>query len=171
MNDLTTQFYISKCWLGYVLTAWGSAGVCAINLGEDPEAMATALRARFPDAAPCEDENASRAIANAVTALVENPAQGSQILLDLRGSQFQQTVWQALRTIPPGQTLSYTELAQRIGAPRAARAVASACAANPVAVAVPCHRVVRSDGSLSGYRWGVERKHKLLAREAQAQVA
>jgi AraC family transcriptional regulator of adaptative response/methylated-DNA-[protein]-cysteine methyltransferase len=107
----------------------------------------------------------------AVVALVENPGVGLDLPLDIGGTAFQQRVWQTLRSIPPGETVSYTELARRIGAPRAVRAVASACAANALAVAVPCHRVLRGDGSLSGYRWGPERKRELLEREGRPPAA
>ena len=102
-----------------------------------------------------------------VVGLVEAPDVGLSLPLDVRGTAFQERVWQALSRIPPGETANYTELARRIGAPRSVRAVAGACAANPLAVAIPCHRVVRRDGGLSGYRWGVERKRALLEREAQ----
>jgi AraC family transcriptional regulator of adaptative response/methylated-DNA-[protein]-cysteine methyltransferase len=124
------------------------------------------LQDRFPRATLAGGDAAFEALVAKVIAMVEEPARGFDLPLDLRGTAFQQRVWQALRHVPPGSTASYAEIAARIGAPGGARAVARACAANPVAVAVPCHRVVRTDGALSGYRWGVERKRMLLEREA-----
>ncbi len=160
------RFAVGESFLGAVLVAATDKGVCAIMLGDDPDALARALQDRFPRAEFIGgDETFERTVA-AVVGLVEAPGQNLDLPLDIRGTAFQQKVWQALRAIPPGKTASYAEIAKAVGRPKAVRAVAQACAANPLAVAIPCHRVVRTDGDLSGYRWGVERKRKLLDREA-----
>lgn len=162
------HFAIGQCTLGAILVAQTARGVCAILLGEDPEALLRELQDRFPKAQLIGgDARFERTVAQ-VVGFVEAPQIGWSLPLDLQGTAFQQRVWQALREIPAGCTASYTDIAERIGAPNAVRAVAGACAANPVAVAVPCHRVLRLDGQLSGYRWGIERKRALLAREASA---
>lgn len=162
------RFAIGQCSLGAILVAATDKGICAILLGDEPDALARDLQDRFPKARLLGgDKDFEQWIAR-VVGLVEAPALGLDLPLDLRGTAFQQRVWQALRKIPPGVTASYSEIARRIGAPKAARAVAQACAANAVAIAIPCHRVVRTDGELSGYRWGVKRKRALLAREAAA---
>lgn len=163
--DTDIRFAIAQCTLGALLVATSERGVCAIALGDDADALARALQDRFPQARLSGDDADFARLVAQVVGLVEAPRIGLALPLDIRGTAFQQRVWAALRAIPPGQTLSYTELARRIGAPNAVRAVASACAANTLAVAVPCHRVVRTDGSLSGYRWGVARKRALLDRE------
>ncbi len=163
--DTDIRFAIAQCALGALLVAASPQGVCAIALGDDADALARELQDRFPQARLSGDDADFARVVAQVVGFVEAPRIGLALPLDLRGTAFQQRVWAALRAIPPGQTLSYTELAQRIGAPAAVRAVASACAANTLAVAVPCHRVVRTDGSLSGYRWGVARKRALLDRE------
>jgi len=160
------RFAVGACTLGAILVAATVKGVCAILLGGDPELLVRDLQDRFPKAQLRGGEADFEQWMARVVGLVEAPAQGLDLPLDVRGTAFQQRVWEALRAIPPGATASYAEIAQRIGAPKAVRAVAQACAANALAVAIPCHRVVRSDGSLSGYRWGVERKRALLAREA-----
>lgn len=164
-TDTDIRFAIAQCTLGALLVAASERGVCAIALGDDADALARALQDRFPRARLSGDDADFARLVAQVVSFVEAPRIGLALPLDIRGTAFQQRVWAALRAIPPGQTLSYTELAQRIGAPAAVRAVASACAANTLAVAVPCHRVVRTDGSLSGYRWGVARKRALLDRE------
>lgn len=159
------RFAVGECSLGSVLVAASDKGVCAILLGDDPEALARQLQDRFPRAELAGGDAAfDRWVAEAV-GLVERPALGHHLPLDICGTAFQQRVWEALRQIPPGSTASYAQIAARLGRPKAARAVAQACAANPLAVAIPCHRVVRRDESLSGYRWGVERKAELLRRE------
>jgi AraC family transcriptional regulator of adaptative response/methylated-DNA-[protein]-cysteine methyltransferase len=147
--DAEIRYAIGVCTLGAILVACSDRGVCAITLGDDPTVLA----------------DFEQVVAQVVR-LVEQPAQGITLPLDVRGTAFQHRVWQALRELPVGLTLSYADLAERIGAPKAVRAVAQACAANPVAVAIPCHRVVRGDGGLAGYRWGIERKRALLQREA-----
>ena len=141
--------------------------MCAIALGDDPDRLVRGLQDRFPRAMLAGGEPDFERWVACVVALVERPAAGpgADLPLDIRGTAFQVRVWEALRRIPPGSTASYAEIARRIGSPRSSRAVAAACAANPLAVAIPCHRVVRTDGSLSGYRWGVERKAALLERE------
>ncbi|CAI10204.1 methylated-DNA--[protein]-cysteine S-methyltransferase [Aromatoleum aromaticum] len=160
------QFATGECSLGAILVAASGPGVCAILIGDDPERLARDLQDRFPHAALISgDADFERTVATVVR-FVESPALRLDLPFDIRGTAFQQRVWQVLREIPPGQTASYAEIARRIGAPKAARAVAGACAANLLAVAIPCHRAVRNDGQLSGYRWGIERKRALLDREA-----
>ena len=169
--DMQIRFAIAASTLGALLVAQSPKGLCAIALGDDPEQLARDLQDRFPHAELVgDDPDFARTVAQ-VVGLVEMPARGLDLPLDIRGTAFQQRVWQALRALPAGETISYAALAERLGVPRAVRAVAGACAANTLAVAVPCHRVVRQDGSLSGYRWGVERKRALLAREATEAVA
>lgn len=159
------RFAIAQCSLGAILVAQSERGVCAILLGDDAEALLHDLQDKFPKAELIGADTAFEQLVAKVVGFIEAPALGLDLPLDLRGTAFQERVWQALRAIPPGSTASYAEIAQRIGAPKAVRAVAQACAANSLAVAIPCHRVVRSDGNLSGYRWGVERKKALLERE------
>lgn len=159
------RFATTRCSLGALLVAASDRGVCAILLGDAPEALREDLGRRFPRAALREGEAGFGALVAQVVALIEAPGLGHDLPLDLRGTTFQQRVWQALRQIPAGRTESYAEVAARIGAPGAARAVARACAGNALAVAIPCHRVVRGDGGLSGYRWGAPRKRALLERE------
>ncbi len=165
--DTVIRFAIGECSLGAILVAASSRGVCAILLGDDPDALARDLQDRFPRADLIGADADFERIVARVVATVEAPGLGLDLPLDVRGTAFQQRVWQALRDIPAGDTASYAQVAQRIGMPKAARAVAQACAANALAVAIPCHRVVRNDGNLSGYRWGVERKRTLLDREAK----
>jgi AraC family transcriptional regulator of adaptative response/methylated-DNA-[protein]-cysteine methyltransferase len=153
--------------LGAVLVAATQKGICAITLGDDPSNLMRDLQARFPRASVIEGDAEFQKLVARVIALVEAPAHAVSLPLDVRGTAFQQRVWEVLRQIPAGTTASYTEVARRIGSPRAVRGVAAACAANPAAVAIPCHRVVRRDGSLAGYRWGLERKRALLEREAR----
>jgi len=164
-SGVAIRFAIGQCSLGAILVAATAKGICAILMGDDPDQLARDLQDRFPAA---ELEGADAAFDDTVAkvvGLVEAPRIGLSLPLDVRGTAFQQRVWEALRQIPSGETVSYSELAERIGLASGARAIAGACAANPVAVAIPCHRVVRNDGALSGYRWGVERKRALLERE------
>jgi AraC family transcriptional regulator of adaptative response/methylated-DNA-[protein]-cysteine methyltransferase len=151
--------------LGSVLVACSDRGISAVLLGDDPAELATEVRRRFPGATSAAGDSAMAALARRVVDAVESPASGSDLPLDLQGTDFQRAVWDALRAIPAGTTSTYAAIASRIGRPRAVRAVGLACGANHVAVLVPCHRVVRGDGALSGYRWGVERKRALLERE------
>lgn len=167
-RDVEIRFAIGQCTLGAILVAASARGICAILLGDDPDALARDLQDRFPKATLIGADAGFEATVAQVVGLVEAPQLGHALPLDVRGTAFQQRVWQALRAIPAGATASYAEVAQRIGAPTSMRAVAQACGANALAVAIPCHRVVRSDGALSGYRWGVERKRSLLEREAKA---
>jgi AraC family transcriptional regulator of adaptative response/methylated-DNA-[protein]-cysteine methyltransferase len=163
--DTAIRFALAQCSLGALLVAATDIGLCAITLGDDPAVLLRDLQDRFPQAELQGADAAFELQVARVVGLVERPGSGAELPLDIRGTAFQRRVWQALREIPPGTTVSYAELARRLGAPTAVRAVASACAANTLAVAVPCHRVVRSDGGLSGYRWGLDRKAVLLARE------
>jgi AraC family transcriptional regulator, regulatory protein of adaptative response / methylated-DNA-[protein]-cysteine methyltransferase len=168
LNGTTTTtifFTIGDCSLGSILVARSERGICSILIGEDPARLAEDLRTRFPKANLTDEQGHSELVAQ-VASLIERPGAGLDLPLDVHGTAFQQLVWGAVRRIPPGSTASYTEIARKIGAPGAVRAVAQACGANTLAVAIPCHRVIRNDGSLSGYRWGVERKRALLAREA-----
>jgi AraC family transcriptional regulator of adaptative response/methylated-DNA-[protein]-cysteine methyltransferase len=161
------RFAVGQCSLGAILVAATDQGVCAILLGDDPDALVRDLQDRFDRAQLVGGDAQFEKLVAKVVGFVEEPALGLDLPLDVRGTAFQQRVWQALREIPAGSTASYTQMAQRIGSPRAIRAVAQACAANAIAVAIPCHRVVRNDGNLSGYRWGVERKRQLLERESK----
>jgi len=167
-TDTRIRFAIGECTLGSILVAQSARGICAISLGDDPETLVRELQDRFPQAILSGGDVEFERLVATVVGFVEAPQLGLDLPLDVRGTAFQQRVWQALRELPAGDTASYAEIARRIGAPRAVRAVAGACASNTLAVAIPCHRVVRNDGALSGYRWGVERKRALLEREAQA---
>jgi AraC family transcriptional regulator of adaptative response/methylated-DNA-[protein]-cysteine methyltransferase len=162
------RFAVGECSLGAILVAATDKGVCAIEFGDDPDALMRGLEDRFPKARLLGGDAAFEQLVAKVVGLVEAPAQGLDLPLDIRGTAFQQRVWNAIRDIPAGATASYSEIAKRIGAPKAVRSVAQACASNGIAVAIPCHRVVRTDGSTSGYRWGVARKRALLAREKAA---
>jgi AraC family transcriptional regulator of adaptative response/methylated-DNA-[protein]-cysteine methyltransferase len=166
--DSEIRFAIGECSLGSILVAQSERGVCAILLGDDPDVLARDLQDRFPNATLVGGDRSYEQRVAQVVGFVEAPALGLDLPLDVRGTAFQQRVWRALRDIPAGSTASYSEIARRIGSPQAVRAVAGACAANMLAVAIPCHRVVRNDGELSGYRWGVPRKRALLEREARA---
>lgn len=166
-KDTEIRFAVGQCSLGAILVAQSPRGVCAILLGDDPDALVRELQDSFPNATLVGGDTSFEALVAEVVGFVEAPDTGLDLPLDIRGTAFQHRVWQALRKIPAGTTASYAEIARRIGSPQAVRAVAQACAANKIAVAIPCHRVVRTDGSLSGYRWGVARKRTLLAREAK----
>ncbi len=161
-------YAVAPCTLGAVLVAATDRGVCAVLLGDRAESLVVELAGRFPESVLENDPHRLAGWLGRAAALVDRPGADFDAPLDPRGSAFQQRVWRELREIPAGSTASYGEIATRIGRPGSVRAVASACAANPLAIAVPCHRVVRGDGSLAGYRWGVERKRALLAREAGA---
>ena len=163
--EVRIEFALGESSLGAILVARSQRGVCAISLGDDPGALLRELQDRFPRAELIGGDPGFERLVAQVVGLIEQPNLGIDLPLDVRGTAFQQRVWQALRQIPPGEIASYAQIAQRIGSPTSVRAVAGACAANTLAVAIPCHRVVRSDGALSGYRWGVERKRALLSRE------
>ncbi len=161
-------FAVGDCSLGAILVARSERGVCAILLGDDPEALTRDLQDRFPRANLIGGDAAFEGLVATVVGFVEVPGRGLSLPLDIRGTAFQQRVWQALQHIPVGSTVTYADIANRLGLPKSMRAVGQACGANPLAVAIPCHRVVRQDGGLAGYRWGVERKRMLLEREASS---
>jgi AraC family transcriptional regulator of adaptative response/methylated-DNA-[protein]-cysteine methyltransferase len=164
--ETTIRFAVGQSSLGSILVAASERGICAILMGDDSEALLRDLQKRFPKAALAPGDRAFETWVAKVVAFVDAPRIGLDLPLDIRGTAFQQRVWQAMCEVPPGSTASYTEIAKRIGAPKSVRAVAQACAANAIAVAIPCHRILRNDGGISGYRWGVERKRALLKREA-----
>jgi AraC family transcriptional regulator of adaptative response/methylated-DNA-[protein]-cysteine methyltransferase len=160
------RFAIGECSLGSILAAVTGKGVCAILLGDNPSVLRRELQEHFKVARLIDsDENLEQLMAKVVQ-LVESPWLDLDLSFDLRGTSFEQRVWQAVREIPPGATASYTDIAERIGEPKKAFSVAEACASNMLAVAIPCHRVVRKSGALAGYRWGFKRKRALLVREA-----
>lgn len=166
--DEVLHFAVAQCFLGAILVASSDKGVASILLGDDPADLVRDLQDRFPRAELVgADAGYERTVAR-VVGFVEAPDIGLDLPLDVRGTAFQQRVWQALREIPAGETVTYAEVARRIRSPSATRAVAGACAANRIAIAIPCHRVIRNDGSLSGYRWGVERKRRLIELEGGA---
>jgi AraC family transcriptional regulator of adaptative response/methylated-DNA-[protein]-cysteine methyltransferase len=167
-KDTAMRFAVGTCSLGAILVAATPKGIAAILLGDDPQALVRDLEDRFPKAELIGGDRDFERVVAQVVGLVEAPATALDLPLDVRGTAFQHRVWQALREIPAGTTATYTDIAARIGAPKAVRAVAAACAANKIAVAIPCHRVIRNDGALAGYRWGVERKRRLIEREAQS---
>lgn len=164
------RFAVGECTLGSILVAQSERGVCAILLGDDPQKLVQDLQDQFPRAELIGGDEAFEQLVAQVVGFIEAPQLGLSLPLDVQGTAFQERVWQALRDIPAGATVSYADIAERIGQPKAVRAVAQACGANHLAVAIPCHRVVRSDGDLSGYRWGVARKRELLEREKRAWI-
>jgi AraC family transcriptional regulator of adaptative response/methylated-DNA-[protein]-cysteine methyltransferase len=164
-RGVTIRFAVGECSLGSILVATSEKGVCAIFIGDDPDALTKELQDRFPGANLVGGDRGFEKLVARVVGFIEAPKAGLDLPLDVRGTAFQQRVWKALREIPCGRTCTYSEIARRIGSPKAVRAVAGACASNGLAVAIPCHRVVRRDGHVSGYRWGVERKIALLGRE------
>ncbi|MFG1247462.1 bifunctional DNA-binding transcriptional regulator/O6-methylguanine-DNA methyltransferase Ada [Xanthobacter flavus] len=166
-KDTDIRFAVGQCSLGAILVAVSPRGICAISLGDDPGTLVRELEDRFPAANLIGGDSAFETLVGQVIGFVQAPQMGLDLPLDVRGTAFQQRVWQALRDIPAGDTATYADVAARIGDAKAVRAVARACAANTLAVAIPCHRVVRSDGTLSGYRWGVERKRRLLETETE----
>lgn len=166
----TIRFAVGECSLGSILVAASEKGICAISLGDDPNKLCEELQDRFSKARLIGDDVKFGGVVARVVGFVEAPCLGLDLPLDVRGTAFQQRVWQALRGIPAGSTAGYAQVAASIGSPKSVRAVASACAANTIAVAIPCHRVLRTDGTLSGYRWGVERKRSLLQLEKTART-
>jgi AraC family transcriptional regulator of adaptative response/methylated-DNA-[protein]-cysteine methyltransferase len=164
-TDEEIRFAVAQSSLGAILVAASTKGICAITLGDDPDGLVRELQERFAKAKLVGGDEKFEALVARVVGLVEAPKFGCDLPLDVRGTAFQRRVWKALSKVRPGSTVSYSQLARKIGAPTSVRAVAQACGANPLAVAIPCHRVVRSDGGLSGYRWGVDRKRALLKRE------
>lgn len=169
-KGMSIRYGTAQSWLGPVVIAATERGICAILFGEDAKHLNADLRARFPEAhfEPAESDSDFQSWIDATLAFMKAPENGFSLPLDIAGTAFQEQVWQALRNIPAGETASYADVARAIGKPKSVRAVAQACGANPAAVAIPCHRVVRSDGGLGGYRWGLERKKNLLAREQAA---
>jgi AraC family transcriptional regulator of adaptative response/methylated-DNA-[protein]-cysteine methyltransferase len=165
-KDSTIHYATGLCVLGTVLAAQNERGICAILLADNAAELLQDLQQRFPAAELVDSNAALRPLLKQVADFIAAPDKKTDFSLDLQGTDFQKKVWQALRKIPVGNTVTYTNIAKSIGCPTAARAVASACAANPIAVLIPCHRVLRRNGSLSGYRWGIERKRELLLREA-----
>lgn len=166
--NVPIRFAVGECTLGSILVAQSTQGICAILLGDDPDELLHELQSRFPRAELIGADKDFEAVVAYVVGFVQSPRLDFELPLDIQGTAFQQRVWIALQKIPPGQTVTYTEIAKRIGMPTAVRAVAAACAANTLAVAIPCHRVVRSDGNLAGYRWNIERKRQLLDAEASS---
>ena len=162
------RFAVGECSLGSILVAATERGICAILLGDDPVALVRDLQGHFPIAELTDDDPDFEHLMAKVVGFIEAPSLGFDLPLDVRGTAFQQRVWQALRAIPAGATASYAEIAERIGAPKEAYAVGQACASNVIAVAIPCHRAVRKNGALAGYRWGIARKRALLERESRA---
>lgn len=157
---------VRMTWLGWTMIAASRKGVCAIFFGDEPEPLFDALRARWPEATCRPPDAAFARLADAVVDFIERPVARAPFPLDIRGTEFQRRTWDAMRAVPSGETASYSEIARRIGAPRAMRAVGAACGANPLAIVIPCHRILRANGDMSGYRWCVKRKRALLAREA-----
>lgn len=166
--EMSIHFAVGICSLGDILVAESGKGICAILLGDDADTLVRQLQDQFPRSELLGGDAEFEQRVAQVVGFVESPASGLALPLDIRGTAFQQRVWQALCAVPAGSTVSYAEVAQAIGSPKAVRAVAGACAANVLAVAIPCHRVIRNDGALSGYRWGVERKQALLQKEADS---
>lgn len=162
------RFAVGECSLGSILVAASEIGLCTISIGDDPNVLIQELQDRFSKAELVGGDTNFESVVAQVVGFVDRPSVGLKLPLDVRGTAFQHRVWQLLGEIPCGQTATYTEIAQRLGEPNAVRAVAGACAANQLAVAIPCHRVIRIDGSLSGYRWGIERKAALLELEREA---
>jgi AraC family transcriptional regulator, regulatory protein of adaptative response / methylated-DNA-[protein]-cysteine methyltransferase len=163
----TIGFVVAPCSLGFVIIAVSEQLIRSIMVGDDPEMLMSDLQNQFPNDAIELKEHDDAGLVQKVVELIERPDKASDLPLDVRGTDFQMRVWDALQKVPPGTTVSYTFLAEQIGAPGAVQAVAQACAANPLAVAIPCHRAVNCDGGLAGYRWGVDRKRALLEREAK----
>jgi O-6-methylguanine DNA methyltransferase len=162
------SYAIGEFALGKVLVARSVKGVCAILLGSDHDELAADLAARFPRATLVANEAAVHDDLAKVISFVDKPAETLRLTLDMRGTPLQRRVWEKMRAISVGRTLTYMELARWVGPLTSARVIAGACAANPIALAIPCHRVVRTDGNLAGYRWGIERKRELLAREQRS---
>jgi AraC family transcriptional regulator, regulatory protein of adaptative response / methylated-DNA-[protein]-cysteine methyltransferase len=162
-----STYATADCSLGVVLVAASDKGVCGIFLGDDVAVLVRAMQTRFSGFYHTSVMAGRDELLKKIVSLIENPTLTSDLSLDVRGTTFQRRVWQALCEIPIGTTLSYSQVAEKIGSPKSVRAIAGACAANNLAVVIPCHRVIRSDGQLAGYRWGIERKRTLLAREAK----
>lgn len=171
VSEIDIWFVVKEVWLGWIIVAATKRGICAIHIGDNAEALIRQLQAQFPNAQIERSDPIFQNWVEQIIAYIETPQKGLNLPLDIQGTAFQQRVWKALQDIPIGNTASYTEIAQQIGNPKAVRAVARACATNQIAVAIPCHRVIGSDGSLKGYRWGNERKQALLEHEANAMLS
>jgi len=167
-HDAEIFFTTGESALGTVLVARSSRGICAILMGSEAGTLTADAAERFPGGTLMRNDRELEADLDKIVRFIATPERGLDLALDIRGTPFQRRVWDALCAIPCGRTVTYAALARRIGEPEAVRAVANACAANAIGLAIPCHRVIRSDGTLSGYRWGVERKRALLAREARS---
>lgn len=165
-QGMVIQYALGRSFLGPVIVAATDKGICAIEFGPSPQALVDQLRQRFPKADIKKGREGFNRLVQTVTAFIESPSQGLNLPLDIQGTAFQRRVWKALQNIPAGTTATYSDLAEQIGQPKAVRAVANACAANKIAVAVPCHRVIRRDGNLGGYKWGLDRKQELLKKES-----
>lgn len=164
----TICYAIRECPLGQLLVARSIKGVCAILIGADRGELKADLASRFPEARLIADETAVYDDLTKVIRFLDKPTEGLHLPLDMRGTPFQRRVWEKLRAIPVARTVTYTELARWVGPLTSPRAIAGACASNPIALAIPCHRVVRSNGDLAGYRWGIKRKRELIRMEAMA---
>ena len=162
---ITIHYGVTQCILGWIIVAATDRGICAIEFGDDPSMLPRQLQDRFPKATVTRAGPGFTSLIGEVVKFIKTPQDTFNIPLDIQGTAFQQQVWNILRKIEPGQTMTYTEVAEKIGNPNAVRAVATACASNRLAVVIPCHRVISKDGKLSGYRWGVERKKMLLDNE------
>lgn len=160
------EFDLGSSSLGCVLLAMSEKGVCAIALGDNPDALVDWLKQKYPHAQKTSDNAVLLSRLQQILNYTESPSDSLDLELDINGTEFQKRVWQALLTVPAGETCSYSDIAKKIGSPQSVRAVAGACASNSLALAIPCHRIVRRDGNLSGYRWGLERKKILLQKEA-----
>ena len=169
-EGLSIRYAIAKSYLGWVLAATTEHGICKIDFDDMPDVLLSRLKADFPQAECHDTDSEFKTIMTQTIKFLAAPSQGCDLPLDVQGTAFQRRVWAALQTIPPGSTASYSEIAKKIGNPKAARAVAQACAANHIAVAIPCHRVVCSNGDLGGYRWGIERKKTILEKEKEAEI-
>lgn len=165
----TLYFALGECVLGHVIVVRSEKGVCAIHFGDDPVQLLNTIQQIFSNANLVGQDEVFNRTVSQIVALIQNASTSHQLPLDIRGTEFQQKIWNALRSIPYGETRTYQEIAQKVHLPKAVRAVANACASNNIALAIPCHRVVRTDGSLSGYRWGIERKQQLLNLESEKQ--
>ncbi len=164
-EGVTITYGLATCFLGWVIVAATDRGICLIEFGDDPDTLPELVHTRFPNAQISKADSGFKTLLEEVVDFIESPKDTFQLPLDIQGTAFQQQVWTVLRQIKPGESMSYTEVAERIGKPKAVRAVASACASNKLAVAVPCHRVVSKTGKTGGYRWGTERKRRLLESE------
>jgi len=166
-DGVTITYGVAQCFLGWLIIAATDRGICAIEFGDDPEALPEQVQSRFPNAQLNKADLGFKTLIKEVVDFIESPKDTFQVPLDIQGTAFQQQVWEVLRQINPGETMSYTDVAERLGKPNAVRAVASACSSNKLAVVIPCHRIISKAGKTGGYRWGIERKKKLLQLEKE----